>query len=66
MLAIITVNPFLELIINLRFHMTGHDVVHMETHCVLLAKFYPVSDTWIVRIEIKSNIFQVSTKFIIE
>ena len=37
--------------------MTGHDVVYMESHCVLLTKFYPVSDTWIVRIEIKYNIY---------
>ena len=28
-LSVITVLPFLELIINLRVHMTGHDVVHI-------------------------------------
>ena len=34
MLAIIKVHTFLELIINLRVHMNGHDIVHMglETH----------------------------------
>ena len=61
MLAIVVVQPLLELIIKIRFHMTGHDVVHMESHCELLYKFYPVSDTWIVRIELKYNLFQVST-----
>ena len=66
MLAIIMVHTFLELIINLRVHMTGHDAVHIESHCVLITNFYPVSNTWIVRVELKYNILQVSTKFLIE
>ena len=57
MLGIIRVHSFFELIINLGVHMTGHDVYHMEYHCVLLANFYPVRDTWIVMIELKPNIF---------
>ena len=61
MLAIIKVYPFLEFIINLRAHMTGYDDVSMESQCVLLVNVYPVSDTWIVKIELKFNIFQVST-----
>ena len=65
MLAKITVNPFLKLIINLRIHMTGHDVVHIESHCVLISNFYTVSDTWIIMIELRSNIFQVSMEFLI-
>ena len=55
MLAIITIHPFLYLIINLRFHMTVHDVVHVEYQCVLISNLYHVSNTWIVRIETKSN-----------
>ena len=66
MLAVISVHIFFELIINLRFYMTGHDIFHMEYHCVLLSNFYTVSDTWIVRIELKSSIFQVSIKVLIE
>ena len=66
MLVTITVHQLLELIINLRVHMTGYDAVNMESHCVLLANFYPISDTWIVRIELKSNIFQVSTELVME
>ena len=64
MLAIIKVNPFLELIINHRIHMTVHEFFHMEPHHVLLANFYPVSDTWIVRIEIKSNISKYLLNFL--
>ena len=66
MLAIIMVHLFLELIINFRVPMTGHDVVHMESHYLFLARFYPVSDIWIIRIELKSNLLQVSTKFLVE
>ena len=66
MLAIIRVYPFLEIIINFKVHMTVHDIVHMESHGVLITNFYPVSNTWIVRVELKYNILQVSTKFLIE
>ena len=66
MLAMITVHSFFELIINLRVQMTVHEVIHMEYKCMLLANLYPVSDTWIVMIELRQNIFQVSTYFILE
>ena len=65
MIVIITVHTLIELIINLRIHMPGHDIYYMESHCVLLANFYPASETWIIRIELKSNIFQVTTEFLI-
>ena len=65
-ISIITVHPFVEHIINLRVHITVHEIIHMKPHCVLLANFYSVGDIWIIRIELKSNIFQVSTKFVIE
>ena len=60
------VHKLLELIINLMVHMTGHDIVQMESHCVLLANLYPISDTWMVSIEIKSSNFQLFTKLIME
>ena len=66
MINIITVHPLIELIINLSIHMTVHGSIHMESHCVLIDKFYPVSDTCIVSIELKSSILQVPMKFIIE
>ena len=56
MLYIIKVHQFFELVVNLRVHMTVHDVVHMEYHYMFIAKFYPVGNIWIVSIEIKSNI----------
>ena len=66
MLTIITVYQFLELIIKLSIHMTGHNVTNVEYHYVFLSIMYPVSDAWIVRIELKFNILQVYTKFPIE
>ena len=65
MLGIITVHPFIGLILNLRVHMNLNYFIHMKYHCVLLANFYLVSNTWIVRIELKSNLFLVSAKVLI-
>ena len=62
MLFVITVRSFL----NLRFHMTGYDLFHIEYQCMFLANFYPVGDTLIVGIELKSNILRVSTKFLMD
>ena len=38
-------NLLLEIIINTRIQITGHGVVHMESNCVLLTKFYPLRNT---------------------
>ena len=57
MLAIIMVHTFLELIINISIRMTGHDVIHMESHYMLLDNFYHVRNTWIVSIELRIQSF---------
>ena len=62
---LITVHPFLEITLNLKVQKTGNDIFHMESHFLLLANFYPVRNIWIVRTELKGNIFQVSTIFLI-
>lgn len=37
----------------------------METYHVLVALFSPVSDTWIINIELKPLLFEILTKLIV-